>query len=52
MFKRYQTDHFEDILTTINFPNYEKFKDTTNIMPINIIIQKFTVATDKSEKGK
>lgn len=49
MFKLYWTDHFEDTLTSINFPNNQKCNSTTKIY--DIIIPKFMVVIDK-KKGK
>lgn len=45
LFKDYSADHFENILTSIDIPNYQSFNDATEVH--NEFIQKVMTVIDK-----
>ena len=45
LFKDYLADHFENILTSIDIPNYQSFNDATEVH--NEFIQKVMTVIDK-----
>ena len=44
LFKDYSADHFENILTSIDIPNYQSFNDATEVH--NEFIQKVMTVID------